>query len=126
MTILVADDSMFMRKLISRTLQAGGFRSIVEAVDGEDAVRKFVEFSPHVILMDINMPNKSGIEAAREIMRLDPTSKIIMLTAVDQQWAKEEAARMGVTAFLTKPFKQEELVNAVGGALFATPEGLKA
>ncbi|MBC7120502.1 MAG: response regulator [Candidatus Methanosuratus sp.] len=118
MSVLVADDSLFMRRLICRVLSMAGFKSIIEATDGLDAVNKFLEHSPQVILMDINMPNKNGIDAAKEILSIDPSSKIIMLTAVDQIWAKNEAMRMGVTAFLAKPFKQEELINTVSKVLF--------
>ncbi len=107
-----------MRRLICRVLSMAGFKSIIEATDGLDTVNKFLEHSPQVILMDINMPNKNGIDAAKEILSIDPSSKIIMLTAVDQIWAKNEAMRMGVTAFLAKPFKQEELINTVSKVLF--------
>lgn len=115
--VLVVDDSAFMRKLICDTLLQGGIYPVIEAKDGEEAVAKFIEKLPSLVLMDINMPKKNGIDAAREILSIDPKSEVVMLTAIDQEWAKEEAKKIGVKHFIAKPFRREELFRTINTAL---------
>ncbi len=115
--VLVVDDSAFMRKLVCNTLIQGGIYPVIEAKDGEEAVLKFIEKLPSLVLMDINMPKKNGLDAAKEILSIDPKSEIVMLTAIDQEWAKEEAKKIGVRHFIAKPFKREELFQTVSMAL---------
>ncbi len=74
--ILLVDDAAFMRMMIKDTLTKNGYTSIVEAADGEQAIEQFKLEKPDLIIMDITMPNKTGIEALREIKAIDSTSKI--------------------------------------------------
>lgn len=115
--VLVVDDSAFMRKLICDTLVQGGIYPVIEAKDGEEAIAKFIEKLPSLVLMDINMPKKNGIDAVREILSINPEAIVIMLTAIDQEWAKEEAKKIGVRYFIAKPFRREEIYQTVSKAL---------
>lgn len=107
--ILIVDDSAFMRSIIKNTLGQNGISDIVEAVDGSDAIIKYDENKPDLVFMDIMMPNKTGLEALKEIMTKDPNAKIIMCTSVGQEKVIQEAVETGATDFVTKPFKPEDI-----------------
>lgn len=103
-----------MRKILVRTLSIGLPNcSCIEAPNGEEAVNKYFDYHPVIVIMDLNMPNKNGIEATTEIMKRDPKAKIIILTALDQRWAEEKLKSVGVKAFLIKPFRPEILLDTV-------------
>jgi two-component system chemotaxis response regulator CheY len=107
--VLVADDSGTMRKIIIRSLHALGMEDVTEAVDGAEAVAKFVPGEFQLVLTDWNMPNKSGLEAAREIRALDANVKIIMITTEAEKSRVLEAIQAGVSDYLTKPFTPDAL-----------------
>ena len=76
--VLVVDDEQFFRQVLRDMLQKDGFRVVAEASSGEEAVEKFRQFAPELVLMDIYMPNKNGIEATSEIMAIDPAARILI------------------------------------------------
>ena len=83
-TVMVVDDSLFMRNHLSKLLARNGYESIL-AENGEQAVHAYRRSKPNVVLMDITMPRKDGLQALTEIRELDSKAKVIMLTAVDQE-----------------------------------------
>ena len=107
--ILVADDSAFMRNIIKNILTQNGVTDITEAQDGQEAINKFKEINPNLIFMDIMMPNKTGLEALKEIRATNPEAKIIMCTSVGQEKIVQEAVESGAEDFIIKPFKQEDI-----------------
>ena len=124
-TVLIADDQALMR---------GGFRMIVdaepdlevvgEAIDGADAVRRFRDLAPDVVVMDVRMPTMDGIEATRQITDLDGAAKVLILTTFDLDEYVFQALRAGASGFLLKDRPPEELVAAIrvvaaGDALLA-------
>ncbi len=111
--VLIVDDSLFMRKLLRVKLEKAGVIVVDEAVDGYDAIEKYKRSLPDLVLMDIVMPRMNGIESLKHIKRYHPNAKVIMLTAMGQEKLKEEAKRLGVMYFITKPFKDEELIRAI-------------
>ena len=115
--ILIVDDSMFMRKLIRDALQPLGFTICGEAADGNEAVARFRELRPDLTTLDIVMPHADGLAALAGIRELDPTAKVIMVTAVDQRDAMLRATRLGVCDFVIKPFEPDRIVGAVEKAL---------
>ncbi len=110
--ILVADDAMFMRNRTSRLLTANGYQ-VVEASNGEEAVRRYFEEKPDVVLMDITMPVLDGIEALKQLIAKDPGAKVVMVTALGQKSMVLEAIRAGARDFIVKPFEPERLLEAV-------------
>ena len=108
-TVLVADDSSTMRKIILRSLQAVGVPDAVEAADGVEAVAKFQQHSIDLVLTDWNMPNKSGLEVIREIRALNAKVPIIMVTTEAEKTRVLEAIQAGVSDYLVKPFTAETL-----------------
>lgn len=111
--VLIADDSAFMRNIIKNVLVQNGITEIIEAVDGADAIIKHVENKPDLTFMDIMMPNKTGLEALKEIIAKDPNAKVVMCTSVGQEKIISEAVESGATDFVTKPFKPEDIKEVV-------------
>ncbi len=117
--ILIVDDAAFMRNMIKDVFESiPGFSVIGEASNGIEAVEKYKALQPDLVTMDIVMPLKSGIEAAREITSADREAKIIMCSALGQESLVMEAIEAGAKDFIVKPFKAEkvqEVVNRVLG-----------
>lgn len=107
--ILIVDDAYFMRNMIGNMVKEIGYSDIYFAVDGFDAIEKAREHQPDLITLDISMPGMDGLEAISKIMGVSPNSKVIMVTAVDNQFAIKEALKGGAVDFLKKPIAKSEL-----------------
>ena len=115
--ILIVDDAAFMRMMIKDSLKKNGYDDIIEAADGEQAVQFFKSENPDLIIMDITMPNKNGLEALKEIRELDANAKIVMCSAMGQESMVVEAIRNGAKDFIVKPFKADRVLKTVQGIL---------
>jgi two-component system chemotaxis response regulator CheY len=102
--LLVADDSLLMRKLIRDVATGAGWEVAGEAADGAEAVTLYEELRPDLVTMDIVMPNMGGLEALRAIRALDPEARVVMVTALDQKQTLLESIRDGAIDFVVKPF----------------------
>lgn len=111
--ILLVDDAAFMRMLIKNTLTQNGYTNIIEAADGEIAVSMYESDKPDLVVMDITMPNKTGIEALKEIKANDPNAKIVMCSAMGQEAMVVEAIKLGALDFIVKPFKPDRILQTV-------------
>ena len=112
--VMVVDDHPIMRSGLSDALEASGrFEVVGDAGDGEEAVRTVEHLRPDVIVMDVIMPNKDGIDACREIMELLPETRVLMLTASTEMDAVIESVAAGATGYLQKYSQPEELEEAV-------------
>ena len=112
--VMVVDDHPIMRNGLRDTLEASGrFEVVGLAEDGEEAVRMVEGLEPDVIVMDVIMPNKDGIDACREIKELLPKTRVLMLTASSEEDAVIESIAAGATGYLQKYSPPEELVEAV-------------
>jgi len=114
--VLVVDDSKFMRLILKNGIEndSGKRHKVVgEAEDGASAVAKYKELKPDIITMDIIMPVESGLQAVQKIIELDPSAKIIMVSAMGQEKIVEEAMKLGAKGFVTKPVKNEELLASI-------------
>lgn len=112
--ILIIDDSAVFRKIVSVHLKTASYE-LVEAVDGQDALKKLKEGKVDLIVSDMNMPNMDGISFIKAVKQ-DPDHKftpIIMLTTESQEEKKKEGLSAGARAWLTKPFNPEELVETI-------------
>ena len=106
--VLIADDAMFMRKVIRKHLAECGMTDIVEAANGAEAVELFIKNRPGLVLMDITMPEMTGLEALEEILKTDPEAKVIMCSAIGQQSLIIKSLEMGAMGFIVKPFEKNE------------------
>jgi two-component system, chemotaxis family, chemotaxis protein CheY len=116
-TVLICDDAMFMRTLISRTLTAAGFTVVGEATTGAEAVKKYEELKPDLVTMDVVMPELGGIDAVRQITSADHDACIVVCSAMGQAKQVTQALEAGATGFLVKPFNAEQLVAQVEESL---------
>ena len=112
-TVLVCDDAIFMRTMISDILSQAGFEVVGEAESGLQAVEKYRMLKPDLVTMDIVMPDMGGIEAVREICKDDPEAKILMCSAMGQQALVVEAIQAGAKDFVVKPFQPSRVLEAV-------------
>jgi two-component system chemotaxis response regulator CheY len=112
-TVLVCDDAIFMRTMISDILSQAGFEVVGEAESGVQAVQKYRELKPDLVTMDIVMPDMGGIEAVREICKSDPEARILMCSAMGQQALVVEAIQAGAKDFVVKPFQPSRVLEAV-------------
>ena len=117
--ILLVDDAAFMRKMIKDTLTKNGYTEVFEAVDGADAVEKFTELSPDLVVMDITMPNMDGLEALKAIRAKDGSANVIMCSAMGQEGMVMDAVRSGAKDFIVKPFKPDRVLKTVTSILGA-------
>ncbi len=111
--ILIVDDASFMRILIKDILTKNDFTVLGEAENGLKAVEKYKELTPELVIMDITMPEMDGIQAVKEIKKINSNAKIIMCSAMGQQAMVIEAIQAGAKDFIVKPFQADRVIDAV-------------
>jgi two-component system chemotaxis response regulator CheY len=115
--ILVADDLSFMRMVQKEILSDKGYEVVGEAADGIEAVDKYKQLHPDIVILDITMPHMNGLEAMRKIFEYDRNAKIVICSALGQQQLIVEAIKAGVRDFIVKPFKAERVISAIEKAI---------
>jgi DNA-binding NarL/FixJ family response regulator len=112
--ILVADDHEIVRRGVCTLLQShSGWQICGEAINGTQAVELTRKLSPDVLVLDVSMPEMSGLDAARLILQRDDKQKILFLTVVDSDELVRQALEMGIRGFVQKSDAARELVSAV-------------
>jgi two-component system chemotaxis response regulator CheY len=112
-SVLICDDAIFMRTMLSDILSGAGFEVIGEAESGLQAVELYKRLRPDLVTMDIVMPDMGGIDAVREITKFDPLAKVLMCSAMGQQALVVEAIQAGAKDFVVKPFQPSRVLEAV-------------
>lgn len=110
--VLIVDDASFMRLRLSRVVTEAG-HDVIEASNGREAVEMYTEHKPDVVMMDITMPEMDGVQALKEIVKIDPDAKVIMCTALGQKSMVMESVKAGAKDFIVKPFQPEQVVEAI-------------
>ena len=111
--ILICDDAAFMRMMIKDILTKNGYNVAGEAENGLRAIEKYKEVNPDLVLMDITMPEMDGIQALKEIKKIDAGATVIMCSAMGQQAMVIESIQAGAKDFIVKPFQAERVLEAV-------------
>lgn len=111
--ILVVDDAPFIRELIIQIVAKEGWQVVGEAENGKQAVAKAAETNPDIIIMDLIMPEMSGLDATREILLQNPDAKIIACSTVNDQNLIMRALDAGCVNYITKPFEREKIVSII-------------
>jgi len=114
--ILIADDSLFMRKVLADILSSKlDEYELLQAHSGKSALELFKEGKPDLILLDIIMPEgeEAGIEVLREVMKINPEAKVVMITAVGQELVIKECKKLGAKDYIIKPFDEKQVVMTV-------------
>ncbi|HYH04032.1 MAG TPA: response regulator [Bacillota bacterium] len=116
--ILVVDDAAVIRLMLKKILESDEYEVVGDAGTGMEAVAKYQELKPDLVTMDITMPDMDGIQAVKEIRKIDPEAKIVMCSAMGQKMMVLEAIEAGAANFIVKPFdepKVKEVLKKVLG-----------
>ena len=114
--VLIVDDSEFMRNLLREILEEN-FEIVGEAENGVEAVELYKEHDPDLVMMDIVMPIRDGIEATSEIKEGDSSARIIMCTSIGQEEKMKAAVRAGADGYITKPFQKPSVMEAINDVI---------
>lgn len=109
--VLIVDDAIFMRTVIKNNLERAGFEVVAEAANGKEAIEQYRKFKPDVVFMDITMPEMTGIEAIKEIRKGYSSARVVICSAMGQEWMVVDAIKSGAMDFLVKPFDGNRLVE---------------
>ena len=112
-SVLVVDDAAFMRMTIKKMLEKHGHTVIGEAANGIEAVQKYQELKPDIVMLDITMPEMSGVDPLKRIKELSIGAKVIICSAMGQQAMVAEAIQSGAKDFIVKPFVETRLIAAI-------------
>ncbi len=116
--VLIVDDAAFMRSMIAQILEkSGDFEVVGYATTGAEALERYQELGPHLVTMDIIMPEMDGIEATRAIIQHDPDAVIVMCSALGQEALVIESLAAGARDFIVKPFTAEKVLQMVHNVL---------
>lgn len=115
--LVIVDDAPFIREVIRNIFLKTDIEVVGEAEDGVEAIEVVTKLAPDVVLMDIVMPRKSGIDATQEILAQLPATKIVACSTADQETVLLKALEVGCCSFLVKPFNAEGLEKAVRDAV---------
>jgi two-component system chemotaxis response regulator CheY len=116
-SVLLCDDAMFTRVMITGIISDAGFMVVGQAENGQEAVDQYDRLRPDIVVLDIVMPDMSGLEAARAIRKLDPDACIVMCSAMGQEKLMEEALAAGARSFIVKPFTRSRVLEALSDAV---------
>ena len=113
-TVLVVDDSLYMRSMISNALTSSGYEVVAQAANGEAAIAMALQHLPDLITLDNILPDMIGIDILRILKQEnDIKSKIIMISAVGQELVIQEGMSLGASNYIVKPFTAQSLVEEV-------------
>jgi len=116
--VLVVDDAMFMRAMIRDILvNSGRFEVVGEAANGQECLELYPMVRPDLVTMDIVMPQMDGIEATRELLKLDPSARVVMCSALGQEALVIESIAAGAKDFIVKPFSAEKVLKVLDAVL---------
>jgi DNA-binding NarL/FixJ family response regulator len=119
--VLIADDHPYYRRGLARRLEKSGIRVVVEASNGEAAIRAFEETAPDVVVMDLQMPGLSGLEATRRLTQRWPASRVLVLSVSAQEADVTDAILAGATGYVLKDEPVEQVIAGIQAAASGKP-----
>lgn len=111
--VLAVDDSLVTLKILKKIIKDSEFEIIAEATSGEDAITKYDEVQPDLVLLDIIMPGMDGIEALEKIIQKDASAKIIMVSSMGTKEKVMESLEKGAKNFVMKPYEKSTLLEVM-------------
>lgn len=115
--VLIVDDASFMRAVLKKIVLQSGHEVVAEAGNGDEAIEKYQQFKPDLVLLDIVMPAgskaKDGIDALKQIMSANPSAKVVMCSSMGQQALIAEALKLGAKDFVVKPFQPQKVIEVL-------------
>lgn len=115
--VLIVDDAAFMRMMLKDILTKNGHEVVGEAENGLKAIEKYKELYPDLVTMDITMPEMDGLQALKEIRKINNKARVLMCSAMGQQQMVIEAIQNGAKDFVVKPFQPDRVMEAVNKAV---------
>ena len=115
-SVLIVDDSLYMRTLIKDALETGGYTVVGQAANGEEAIDLAFELQPDLITLDNILPDMIGTDILKVYQEEGLKSKVVMISAVGQESVVSEGLRLGAKAYIVKPFSNSQLVDALNKA----------
>jgi two-component system chemotaxis response regulator CheY len=115
-SVLIVDDSLYMRTLIKDALESGGYSVVGQAANGEEAIDLAFELQPDLITLDNILPDMIGTDILKVYKDEGLKSKVVMISAVGQESVVNEGLRLGARAYIVKPFTNDQLVEAINKA----------
>lgn len=110
---VVVEDAQFIREIYRYSLRGQNIEIVDEAVDGVEAIAKIFKHQPDLILLDLVLPLKSGIDVLKEISKISPHSKCLVISSVDDLDIQNNVKALGAIQYLTKPFTKAQLLDAI-------------
>lgn len=115
--IMISDDSDAIRMVLRDILSIGQHELVAEATNGIETVEEYKKSKPDILLLDVAMPKKDGITALKEIISSEPSAKVIMITASDNQNTMRECLDAGASAYILKPFDFQDVLNVISNVI---------
>lgn len=115
--IVIVDDASFMRGSLEFILRTAGHEIVGLGRDGAEALNLYKDLQPDLITLDILMKGVDGLTALKSICEFDPAAKVVMVTALGQETKELEARNFGASGYIRKPFRQFDVVEAIGAVL---------
>ncbi|HPP54074.1 MAG TPA: response regulator, partial [Thermoguttaceae bacterium] len=112
-TLLVVDDALIIRHMIKETVEPAGWTVVGEAANGQMAVQQYEVLRPQAVTLDLVMPEYDGLYALRGILAIDPSAKVLVVSALDQRSVLRESFKLGAFDFLVKPFDKTLLLKSL-------------
>jgi two-component system chemotaxis response regulator CheY len=116
-SVLLVDDNSLIRDVLRIILRSDGYKTIVEASNGQQAIAQCKKHNPGLVLLDINMPKMDGLQALKAIRNEFPTTKVLMVSAESTMDKVLEAISLGASGFVVKPLNQANVLDSIGMAL---------
>ncbi|MCK5040085.1 MAG: response regulator [Candidatus Aenigmarchaeota archaeon] len=110
-TVMLVDDSAFMRMIIKKILIKNNYTVVAEGVDGNDGYEKYKQNKPDVVFMDVVMPNLGGIDCLKKIKADFPDANVLMCSSAGQQSIVSDAIKNGAKGFIVKPFQEAKILE---------------
>jgi len=111
--VLLVDDSTYIRTVLGSIITEAGFEVAGEAADGEEAIRKYMNLKPDLVLMDVIMEPMNGKAATKAILDKDPEARILMVTVLEDKDILADLMQIGAKGYITKPFSKEKIAEKI-------------
>ncbi|ABQ13925.1 response regulator transcription factor [Dichelobacter nodosus] len=111
--LMIVDDSMIIRNKIARLPNDAPFKIVGKAKNGAEAISLCKSLHPDVVTMDLTMPEMDGLECIKSLIEINPKIQILVVSALSDKATGIKALELGANGFLTKPFSDEQLVDAL-------------
>jgi len=111
--VLLVDDSPVVHTMLRKTLEKNGYEVCGDARNGKEGVNLYKKLTPDIVFMDVTMPIMDGMDATREIIKINPSAVIIMLTAMGDDEMMNQAKEAGIKIFLKKPFDDYKIISSL-------------